>query len=65
MSTRWCLAAFGFVCGLAFDWVMNLWHVIGFIRPVTWEAGLMEEAEESRRRVHGWQSKRRRQGVMR
>lgn len=36
MRKRWSLAVFGFFCGFAFDWVMNIWYVIGFIRPVTW-----------------------------
>jgi energy-coupling factor transport system substrate-specific component len=40
MRNRWTLSAFGFVCGFAFDWVMNIWYVIGFIRPVTWGAVL-------------------------
>lgn len=40
MKARCGLALFGLVCGFAFDWVMNLWYVIGFIRPITWGAVL-------------------------
>ncbi|MGI5939960.1 MAG: ECF transporter S component [Thermoleophilia bacterium] len=38
MKARWSLALFGLICGFAFDWVMNLWYVIGFIRPITWQS---------------------------
>jgi energy-coupling factor transport system substrate-specific component len=38
MKQRWSLALFGMACGFAFDWVMNLWYVIGFIRPITWQS---------------------------
>ena len=37
LQTRWGLPLFGFLCGFAFNWVMNLWYVVGFIRPITWQ----------------------------
>ncbi|MBU3194122.1 ECF transporter S component [Clostridium algidicarnis] len=26
-----------FIYGFAFDWIMNIWHVIGFVRPINWK----------------------------
>ncbi|MCR6544840.1 ECF transporter S component [Dehalobacterium formicoaceticum] len=33
-------ALLGFVNGYLFGWVMNLWHWLGFIYPLTWETFL-------------------------
>lgn len=32
------LAIYGLLSGFAFGWVMNLWFIIGFINPITWQA---------------------------
>lgn len=32
------LLIYGFLSGFAFGWVMNVWYIIGFIRPITWQA---------------------------
>lgn len=32
------LSTYGLVSGFAFGWVMNLWYIIGFINPITWQA---------------------------
>lgn len=32
------LSIYGLVAGFAFGWVMNLWYIIGFINPITWQA---------------------------
>ncbi|MCB8817449.1 ECF transporter S component [Desulfosporosinus shakirovi] len=32
------LAVFGFLTGFGFGWVMNIWYVIGFIEPITYQA---------------------------
>lgn len=36
--------AFSFICflfGFMFDWIMNLWYVVGFIKPLTWKGILL------------------------
>ncbi|MBU5590434.1 ECF transporter S component [Clostridium sp. MSJ-4] len=33
-----------FIYGFAFDWIMNIWHVIGFIRPINWKTILVAYA---------------------
>lgn len=38
LKNKWSLAAFGFLTGFGFGWVMNIWHVIGFIKPITYQA---------------------------
>ncbi|NLZ49419.1 MAG: ECF transporter S component [Clostridiales bacterium] len=37
-------AALCFVYGFIFDWIMNLWHVLGFIKPLTMKAILASYA---------------------
>lgn len=32
------LATYGFFSGFAFGWLMNIWYIIGFIKPITWQA---------------------------
>ena len=32
------LSTYGLLSGFAFGWVMNLWFIIGFINPITWQA---------------------------
>ena len=32
------LSIYGLAAGFAFGWVMNLWFIIGFINPITWQA---------------------------
>ena len=34
-------AIVAFICGILFGWLMNLWHVIGFIKELTKEAILL------------------------
>jgi len=36
----WFLAFFGFVWGFFHGWIMNLWFVIGFFNPLTWQVWL-------------------------
>jgi energy-coupling factor transport system substrate-specific component len=31
------LSIYGFLAGFAFGWVMNIWLIIAFIQPVTWQ----------------------------
>ena len=38
------LCAFGFFSGFFFGWIMNLYHVIGYVSPITWKAFLMTYA---------------------
>ncbi|MDR3541015.1 MAG: ECF transporter S component [Desulfosporosinus sp.] len=32
------LSIYGLLSGFAFGWVMNLWFIIGFVNPITWQA---------------------------
>ncbi len=32
------LCIFGFFAGFLFGWVMNLYHIIGYVSPITWQA---------------------------
>lgn len=34
----WGLCAFGFLFGFFYGWVMNLYYIIGYIRPITWQS---------------------------
>lgn len=34
---RWALLGFGVVSGLLYGLVLNSWHVVGFVRPITWQ----------------------------
>lgn len=34
------LCVFGFLCGVAYGWVMNLYYLIGYVDPITWPAVL-------------------------
>ena len=34
------LCIFGFFAGFLFGWVMNLYHIIGYVSPITWQAVL-------------------------
>ncbi|MDQ7094887.1 ECF transporter S component [Desulfosporosinus sp. PR] len=38
LRSRLSLAVFGFLSGFGFGWVMNIWYVIGFIQPITYQA---------------------------
>jgi energy-coupling factor transport system substrate-specific component len=31
------LSIYGFLSGFAFGWVMNIWFIIAFIQPITWQ----------------------------
>lgn len=35
---KFSLSAYGLMSGFAFGWVMNLWYIIGFVNPITWQA---------------------------
>lgn len=37
MKTLWGRALFGFIAGFAFNWIMNLWFLIGFLKELTWD----------------------------
>lgn len=32
------LCVFGFFCGILYGWIMNLQHLIGYVRPLNWTA---------------------------
>lgn len=34
------LCVFGFFAGVLFGWIMNLYHIIGYVSPITWKAVL-------------------------
>lgn len=38
LKGRFSLSIYGLLSGFAFGWVMNLWFIIGFINPITWQA---------------------------
>ncbi|NDL67178.1 ECF transporter S component [Anaerotalea alkaliphila] len=38
MHRPWGRAAFGFVWGFLYGWIMNLWFVLGFLHPLSWQA---------------------------
>lgn len=38
LKRKFSLSAYGLLSGFAFGWVMNLWYIIGFINPITWQA---------------------------
>ena len=38
LKGKFSLSIYGLVSGFAFGWVMNLWFIIGFINPITWQA---------------------------
>ncbi|MDR3544025.1 MAG: ECF transporter S component [Desulfosporosinus sp.] len=38
LKGRLSVSIFGLLSGFAFGWVMNLWFIIGFINPITWQA---------------------------
>lgn len=33
----WALCLYGLLSGFGYGWVMNLYYIIGYIRPVTWQ----------------------------
>ncbi|MDR3601323.1 MAG: ECF transporter S component [Desulfosporosinus sp.] len=35
------LSTYGLCSGFAFGWIMNLWFIIGFINPITWQSILV------------------------
>ena len=37
---RSVLYGFGFVSGILFGWFLNLWYLIGYVKPLTWAAVL-------------------------
>ncbi|SDG30623.1 ECF transporter S component [Desulfosporosinus hippei] len=38
LKNRLSLAVFGFATGFGFGWVMNIWYIVGFIKPITYQA---------------------------
>lgn len=38
LKSKLSLVIFGFLTGFGFGWVMNIWYIIGFIRPITYQA---------------------------
>lgn len=32
------LCVFGFLCGIGFGWFMNLYYLIGYVNPITWQS---------------------------
>ncbi|HWR40955.1 MAG TPA: ECF transporter S component [Patescibacteria group bacterium] len=38
LQSRLSLVIFGFLSGFGFGWVMNIWYIIGFIHPITYQA---------------------------
>ncbi|AET66191.1 putative membrane protein [Desulfosporosinus orientis DSM 765] len=38
LKGKYSLAAYGLLSGFVFGWIMNLWYIIGFINPITWQA---------------------------
>ena len=40
LKSRAVLAGFGLASGLIYGLVMNAWHVVGFVSPITWQAAL-------------------------
>ena len=38
LKEMWSRLVFGFVCGFLFGWVMNLWYVVAYIKPLSWIA---------------------------
>lgn len=38
LKSKLGLAIFGFMTGFGFGWVMNIWYIIGFIEPITYQA---------------------------
>ncbi|MBE6480665.1 MAG: ECF transporter S component [Olsenella sp.] len=37
---RWALLGYGLASGLIYGLVLNSWHVVGFVRPITWQTVL-------------------------
>lgn len=38
LKEMWSRLVFGFVCGFLFGWIMNLWYVVAYIKPLSWIA---------------------------
>ncbi|HWQ42237.1 MAG TPA: ECF transporter S component [Desulfosporosinus sp.] len=38
LKRKLSLLIYGFSTGFAFGWVMNVWFIIGFVKPITWQA---------------------------
>lgn len=32
------LLSYGVLTGFSFGWIMNIWYIIGFVKPITWQA---------------------------
>ena len=32
------ILGYGFLSGFIFGWIMNLWYIIGFINPISWQS---------------------------
>lgn len=32
------LCVFGFLCGIGYGWIMNLYYLIGYVNPLTWKS---------------------------
>lgn len=32
------LCVFGFLCGIGYGWIMNLYYLIGYVNPITWQS---------------------------
>lgn len=37
---RWVLYTFGMLSGILFGWLMNLWYLVGYVNPITWQTTL-------------------------
>ena len=40
LSRPWAVYAWGMVSGLLYGAILNSWHVLGFVRPLTWQTAL-------------------------
>lgn len=40
LDRPWEVYGFGFVSGLLYGAILNSWHVLGFVRPLTWQTAL-------------------------
>lgn len=38
LKEMWSRLVFGFVFGVLFGWIMNLWYVVAYIKPLSWIA---------------------------
>ncbi|MBC2888972.1 ECF transporter S component [Gordonibacter massiliensis (ex Traore et al. 2017)] len=38
---RWAIYAYGFLSALLYGFLLNSWHVVGFVNPLTWQGALL------------------------